>query len=133
MAKTKQAFTTGEVAEWVGVNYKTIHGAADAGKILGWKTPGNHWRFEPEAVATYLRELGREIPEALAPLLPVPHAASEAACPERPRVAHDIFEAGVAGALMASEGPSEGLERLASPVPAEEPSGVEEATGGEGV
>lgn len=58
---------TGEVAELAGVTKMTIVRWADAGKVACSRTLGGDRRFARAEVARLLAELGRPVPEWLAP------------------------------------------------------------------
>lgn len=43
-----------QVAELFGVDKHTVGRWANSGKIAGLKTPGGHWRFHPDYIASLI-------------------------------------------------------------------------------
>lgn len=55
MNHSNEPLTTGEVASIFGVTMTTVKRWADEGKLPHFRTPGGHYRFQPDDVAR-LRE-----------------------------------------------------------------------------
>lgn len=48
--------TPQQAAEYLGVNVATIKRWASKGKLVGWKTPGGHWKFRRSDLDALLPE-----------------------------------------------------------------------------
>src|SRR5262249_16421949 len=79
-----ERLTAADVARLCGVDLKTIHNWANAGKIAHARTEGRHLRFRRVEVVEFLRQYAYPVPESLRQARPRvvvldPHAASLAA------------------------------------------------------
>lgn len=59
-------FTTSDLAEFCGVEGKTIHNWAAKGSIPHFRTPGRHLRFRPADVLAFLKAYGYAVPAVVA-------------------------------------------------------------------
>lgn len=59
---TKKWFTTGDVAEILGVVHDTVIGYFDKGVLKGHETGGGHRRIARESLVAYLRTRGIDVP-----------------------------------------------------------------------
>lgn len=60
------------LADVLGVDLKTIHNWANAGKLPSYRTIGRHLRFRRADVAAALRAMGNPVPEVLEPFARAP-------------------------------------------------------------
>lgn len=60
------------LADVLGVDLKTIHNWANAGRLPSYRTIGRHLRFRRADVAAALRAMGNPVPEALEPFARAP-------------------------------------------------------------
>lgn len=59
-----------QVALLLGSDLKTVHnyaknGSRLGGKLIGWRTPGGHWRFPRTEVVAFFERCGIPVPEVL--------------------------------------------------------------------
>jgi excisionase family DNA binding protein len=59
----RHPLTTGEVAAYCHVTYRTVLTWIESGKLKAYRTPGNHSRIDPQDFLTFLKEYRMPVPD----------------------------------------------------------------------